>query len=114
MTPESKIKRAISAVLRNYGSDVYYHMSVPTGYGRSTLDYLGSCCGLAFAIEAKAPGERPTARQRAVIDDLEASGAAVFVISHHQELAILEGWLSTLTEARRISRTTTSGASLCF
>ena len=104
MTPEGKIKRAITAVLKNYGEDVYYHMSVPTGYGRSTLDYLGFCCGLGFAIEAKAPGEKPTARQRAVIEEIEASGAAVFVIKNHQELANLEAWLRTLTEARRVSR----------
>lgn len=104
MTPESKIKRAITAVLKNYGADVYYHMSVPTGYGRSTLDYLGFCCGLGFAIEAKGPDGKPTARQRAVIEEIEASGAAVFVVRTHADLAVLEGWLSTLAEARRISR----------
>lgn len=106
MTPEGKIKRAISAVLKSYAPQVYYYMSVPTGYGRSTLDYVGFACGLGFAIEAKAPGEKPTARQRAVIEEIEAAGAPVFVIHNHAELAILEAWLSTLMEARRIADVT--------
>ena len=60
-TPEGKVKAAIKAVLKRVGA--YYHMPVQNGMGAPSLDFV--CCykGRFVAIEAKAPGEKPTKRQ---------------------------------------------------
>jgi len=81
MTPEGKVKAAIRKVLDHYKSRLYYEMAVPYGYGKSGLDF--TCCvnGLYFSIEAKAPGKRPTDRQRNVtIAGQKRAGAKTFVI----------------------------------
>lgn len=93
MTPEGKVKQAISAVLRNYDSAIYWFMPVQTGYGAATLDYIGWVRGVGFAIEAKARGGRPTARQRATIKRMQEAGAQVFVIDGPEGLVELTAWL---------------------
>lgn len=56
------------------------YMSVPFGYGSSTLDFLFSIHGFLLAVETKIVGKKPTGRQSKQIKDLIASGAAVLVI----------------------------------
>lgn len=67
-------------------------MPVPYGYGASTLDYLICMRGRFIAIETKAPGKKPTDRQKMVIEQIRAAGGATFVIDgdtseleHHLE-----------------------------
>jgi hypothetical protein len=91
------MKRAISAVLANYKDYVYYHMPVPTGYGTSTLDYIGVCCARGFAIEAKREKGRPTLRQIGVIGQMERAGVRVFVINSPETLEELNQWLAATT-----------------
>jgi hypothetical protein len=92
-TPEGKVKRHISQVLKKAKS-VYYFMPVQTGYGSPTLDYLGCSRGRAFAIEAKAPGKKPTKRQEAIINEMERAGMKVFVIAGNpSEYEALRLWL---------------------
>lgn len=79
-TPEAKVKRHVSLILKR-ADKVYYFMPVQTGYGSPTLDYLGSSRGRAFAIETKAPGKKPTVRQEAIIKEMESVGMKVFVIA---------------------------------
>jgi len=62
MTPEGKVKAAINKVLACY-PESYVFMSVPFGYGPSTLDYLVCHYGRFISIEAKAPGQSLTTRQ---------------------------------------------------
>lgn len=94
MTPEGKVKKRISALLKSHGG-IYYFMPVPSGYGESSLDYIGCYCGRFFAIETKAPGKVPTPRQTQVISLIEASGGAVFVIdgTADSDVAPLKNWL---------------------
>lgn len=101
MTPEGKIKAAITATLRNYGRAVYYFMPVQTGYGTATLDYLGFCCGIGFAIEAKRPKGRPSPRQQNTIEMMQEAGVRVFVIDGPVGLEELEQWLSTVIRTQR-------------
>lgn len=91
MTPEGKVKAKVSAVLKA-ADRMYYNMPVPGGYGESTLDYVGCYCGRFFAIETKAPGQKPTDRQRMIIAMMERAGAKVFVIDGDTQE--LEGWLA--------------------
>jgi hypothetical protein len=93
-TPEGKVKRHVSQILKRAGPCVYYFMPVQTGYGSPTLDYLGCHRGRAFAIETKAPGKKPTARQKAIIKQMEAAGMKVFVIAGNpREYEELRLWL---------------------
>ncbi len=78
MTPEGKVKAKIKRILNR--ADAYYFMPVQTGYGMPTLDFLCFHLGAGFAIEAKAPGKKPTKRQEAIIHEMEYAGAQVFVI----------------------------------
>lgn len=79
MTPEGKVKKQIDAVLKKYG--VYSFKPVQNGMGKPGLDY--HCVlppyGLAVMIEAKAPGKKPTARQKLTIKEIEQAGGKVFV-----------------------------------
>lgn len=90
-TPEGKVKKAIKKVLAHYAPAVWYYMSVGNGMGKPTLDFMGSAWGRAFAIEAKAPGKKPTERQEITIEEMERAGIKVFVIDGNT--ADLELWL---------------------
>lgn len=94
MTPEGAVKAKIKKVLKRHEQGMYYYMPVPGGFGSPTLDYLGFFFGHGFAIEAKKPGGKPTDRQRGTIDDIKASGAAVFVIDGDETLKDFEVWLA--------------------
>ena len=72
MTPEGRVKKQVSAMLKKYGA--YYEMPVPGGFGKSGLDYLGCFMGKFFSIETKAPGKHPTPRQLLTIKAIEAAG----------------------------------------
>lgn len=89
MTPEGKVKEAVSALLKKFGA--YYEMPVPGGYGKSGLDYQGCFHGKYFAIETKAPGKKPTPRQVLTIAQIQKAGGKVFVIDG--DCSELQRWL---------------------
>lgn len=102
MTPEGKVKDRIKSVLKKYAKTVYWHMPVQNGMGAPTLDFVGCAHGRYFAIEAKAPGGKMTARQILTAKEIRAAGGMVFVIdgtadTHTVEL--LELWLSPTLSA---------------
>ena len=72
-TAEGKLKDKVRKLLDEAGA--WYWMPVPSGYGRSTLDFIGCYRGRFFAIETKAPGGQPTQRQSIVIEELRGAGA---------------------------------------
>jgi hypothetical protein len=92
MTPEGKVKKLVSSYLRQVPG-LWYTMPVPSGYGESTLDYMGCYEGRFFAIETKKPGGKPTARQLQTIQAMERSGGKVFIIDG--DLTELKIWTST-------------------
>ena len=98
MTPEGKIKKQIRHVLAIYSEYVYEFWPVPGGYGRSTIDCLGFVCGFGFAIEAKAPGEKPTERQEVIIKRITQAQVKVFIVDGPDGLAELDRWLSAVTK----------------
>lgn len=99
-TPEGKVKRAVSKILTEFGC--YYDMPVPGGFGGVTLDYVGCHYGYFFAIETKAPGKKPTERQKMTINMMQRAGAQVFVIDGTgDELLPLEEWLDMIRRNNR-------------
>jgi hypothetical protein len=92
LTPEGRVKNAVKKILKRHA--VYYEMHVPYGYGSPSLDFTGCCAGRFFAVETKAPGEKPTQRQQITIEKMMAAGAAVFVIDGSPDtLMVFEEWL---------------------
>lgn len=89
-----KISRYISE-LRNplTGAGVYVEMPVPTGYGKSGLDYTLCFYGHFISIEAKAPGEWLTPRQRVTVLEMLNAGATVFLISSDEGLNAFKRWV---------------------
>lgn len=91
MTPEGKVKAKVKRLLDKYKAR-YEFWPVPYGYGASTLDCLICYRGKFIAVETKAPGKKPTDRQKMIIEQIRAAGGAVFVIDgdtteleHHLE-----------------------------
>lgn len=98
MTPEGKIKREVNRLLDRYKS-VYRFMPVPGGFGASSLDYLLCVNGCFCAIETKAPGKKPTDRQKMVIGQIRRAGGTVFVIDGDEGLQQLREYLELTAHA---------------
>lgn len=103
MTPEGKVKAAVNRLLSKYKS-LYRFMPVPGGFGASSLDYLLCINGHFVALETKAPGKKPTDRQKLIIGQIRRAGGTVFVIDgENGELEQLEEFLERITHAPRES-----------
>ena len=98
MTPEGKTKAAVNRLLDKY-KNIYRHMPVPGGYGASTLDYLICVNGRFVGIETKAPGKKPTDRQKTVIAQIVRANGVAFVIDGPDSLLTLANYLERVTNA---------------
>ena len=92
MTPEGKVKKKVSELLQKH--KCYYEMPVPSGFGKSGLDYTAAINGRAFAIETKAGTKQMTPRQEQMAISMRAAGMEVFLINEETGTAELERWLS--------------------
>ena len=87
--PESKLKDKIKEFLKLRGvasltnpvfsARGFYWMPVPGPVGAPFLDFVGCYNGRFFAIETKAPGQKPTPRQQINIALVEQSRGEVWV-----------------------------------
>lgn len=92
-TPEGLIKDKIRKWLREQGA--YVFSPTQTGYGQQTVDLI--CCvdGKFLAIEVKAPGKKPTARQLIIIDEIiESRGMALVAWSLQDVVEMVQPLLS--------------------
>jgi hypothetical protein len=94
MTPEGKVKRDINKMLKQFEPKLWWHMPVQNGMGKPCLDY--HCCiwGQYFAIEAKAPGEPLTERQKITKAEIEAAEGVVFEVDGPIGIEEVRSWLS--------------------
>ena len=79
-TPEGKVKNNIRKVIEKFGSRIDPFWPVPAGYGESHLDCILCVAGSFVAIEVKAPGKKPTPRQKYRIGTTERAGGIALVI----------------------------------
>jgi len=93
-TPEGKVKLAVKRLLNSY-ANLYQHWPVLNGMGAPTLDCIGCYMGRYFAVETKAPGQKPTPRQLLTMDAISGAGGRVFVIDGN--LSELERWLTDVS-----------------
>ncbi len=101
MTPEGKVKAAITKKLKEMGC--WYYMPVGSGYGTPTVDYLCAYEGRAFGIEAKAPDKRPTPRQLNTMLFMGKLGVPSIVVdsSSEDKMEHLEAWILMVCASRR-------------
>ena len=79
MTPEKKVKNAVTQILKERGA--YYFFPVTGGFGRSGVPDIVACYrGNFVAIECKAGNNKPTALQLAEMEKInKAQGVALWV-----------------------------------
>ena len=86
MTPEAKLKKAITAYLEEIGA--YYFSPIMMGMGRKGIpDIVGCLRGKFFAIEVKVPGKEFTVtpwQEREILMILNAGGEAFVASSVEQ------------------------------
>lgn len=87
MTPEAKVKVAITKVLKEFG--VWYYMPQPGPYQVAGIpDYIGITPwdGKFLGIEAKAPGGKPTASQTRIVAEINANGGLALITNNAEEV----------------------------
>lgn len=80
MTPESKVKKAVTKILKDRGA--YYFYPVTGGFGTSGVPDIVACFhGRFVGIECKAGKNQPTALQKKNLADIETAGGVSLVIN---------------------------------
>lgn len=99
------MKQKVKEILDEYPG-LYSYMPVPTGFGQTSLDFIGCYAGKFFAIETKREGKKPTLRQLETIRQMQAAGAQVFVIVGENDVALasLSLWLEALRPSHDSAR----------
>ena len=79
MTPEAKVKKKVTAILKEHGA--FYFTPVTGGFGHSGIPDIVACFkGKFVGIECKAGDKKPTALQNKVLEDIRnARGFALVV-----------------------------------
>ena len=108
-TPEGAVKKIIVELLRKYNvvpasrsgvnskCDGWYYFAVQGMLSvKGVPDIVGHYRGLFFAVEAKAPGKKPTGFQALQIAAIKQSGGFVCVVDGPESLKIFEEWLEGL------------------
>ena len=102
-TPEARVKHKVKLILVQYEDIIYQNWPVPIGYGAPMLDCIGSIRGRSFAIETKAPGEKPTPRQLSTMRAMKKGGVKLFLIDGAKwPYAPLEIWLAQVHRSRPV------------
>ena len=82
MTPEVKVKKAVTKILKDRGA--YYFTPVTGGFGQSGVPDIVACFhGRFIGIECKAGKNQPTALQQKNLDDIEKTGGVSVVINEN-------------------------------
>jgi Holliday junction resolvase len=80
MTPEAKVKKAVTSILKAHGA--YYFYPVTGGFGRSGVPDIVACYkGRFIGIECKAGSNKPTALQKKNLNDIMKAGGFSLVIN---------------------------------
>ena len=97
-TPESKVKRKVSDILRKY--EAYFFFPASNGFGRAGIPDIIACYrGQFIAIECKAGKNKPTALQVRELRAIEDAGGYALVINE-TNIEQVEAVLQQLKEAR--------------
>lgn len=94
MTPESKVKKKVTTILKALGA--YYFYPVTGGFGRSGVPDIVCCLGGNFiGIECKAGDNKATALQLKNLEEIQAAGGFAFIVNE-DNIDALERVLETM------------------
>jgi hypothetical protein len=80
MTPESKVKKKVTTLLKSLGA--YYFYPVTGGFGRSGVPDIVCCLNGNFVgIECKAGDNKATALQLKNLEEIQAAGGFAFIVN---------------------------------
>lgn len=80
MTPESKVKKKVTTLLKSLGA--YYFYPVTGGFGRSGVPDIVCCLNGNFVgIECKAGTNKATALQLKNLEEIRSAGGFSFVVN---------------------------------
>jgi len=97
-TPETKVKRKVTDILKKY--DAYYFFPASNGFGRAGIPDIIACYrGQFIAVECKAGKNITTALQRRELGAIEDAGGYALVINE-TNIEQVEAVLQQLKEAR--------------
>lgn len=82
MTPEAKVKKKVTEILKTHGA--YYFYPVTGGYGTSGVpDIIGCMDGKFFGIECKAGKGKLTALQEKNLQQIKDAGGVSLVVNEN-------------------------------
>jgi len=98
MTPESKVKRKVSALFKQLG--IWYFMPASNGFGRAGIpDYIACVAGTLLGVETKADKtKKPTPLQVQCGELIKTSGGYWMVVCDDATLEELEILCKSLKE----------------
>ena len=79
-TPEGKVKALVKQRMADDFPSAYRFAPVLNGMGSPGLDVYYCVDSLFVAVETKAPGKKPTARQEITMTAIRAAGGLVYVV----------------------------------
>jgi hypothetical protein len=90
MTPEGKIKKKVTELLRNHG--IWYFFPGNNGFGKSGIpDIIAIVGGRFVGIECKAdPTKKPTELQKRCGEEIKEAGGLWFLIRSVEDLREVE------------------------
>ena len=97
-TPEGKVKDKLKKLLKEH--NVYYEMPVPTGFGKSSLDFVCCIYGLYFQVETKAGKKVMSPRQKQIANKVKEAGGRAFLYNDDPKVnEELEQWLKVISQS---------------
>ena len=95
MTPEGKIKKITTELLKRYKAA--YFMPVSNGMGRAGISDIIVCYkGRYAAIETKSAKGKPTALQVIFMNEIVEAGGKAFIVRDETSLSEVEKWLRSI------------------
>jgi hypothetical protein len=90
MTPEGKIKRKVTILLRDHG--VWYFFPGNNGFGKSGIpDIIAIVGGTFLGIECKAdPSKKPTELQKRCGEEIEQAGGLWMLVRCEEDIREVE------------------------
>ena len=100
-TPENKVKRKINEVLKQFKPNLWYYCPIGSQYQSPVVDYIVCVEGRFIAVEAKAPGKKPTERQAHTMTRMRAAGAIAIVVNDDISLRQLARTIASIIAERK-------------
>ncbi len=103
MTPERRVKKKVTDLLKSYGDSVYWFYPVAGGFSATGVPDIVICAnGLFLGVECKAGNNKPTELQQRNLERIDKAGGVAIVVRDEPSLTALKNlidyWLTRDTD----------------